>query len=198
MDTSLIKPIQDAFQLGLNTLNSFVQEPKNLAQIEQMAKELVKTFEAGGKVLSCGNGGSACDALHFSEEFTGQFRKKRIPLPALSLTESAHITCVANDFGFEEIFARGVQAYGKAGDVLIALSTSGNSENVIRAVKMAREQGLKTFLFLGKDGGTLKSKGDFEVIVEALTSDRIQEVHMMCLHILIEMVERLMFPNNYK
>jgi len=197
MGESLKGHIQKSFETGLSTLESFFADNNNIDQIEKMGRLLALTFENGGKVLSCGNGGSACDALHFSEEFTGQFRNRRKPLPALSLTESAHITCVANDFGFDEIFSRGVEAYGKSADILVALSTSGNSENVVRAVDKAKKNGLKVFLFLGKDGGILKNKGDFEVIVKADTSDRIQEIHMMCLHILIEIVERIMFPENY-
>ena len=169
----------------------------NISTIEKMGVELARVFEAGGKVLSCGNGGSACDSLHFAEEFTGQFRAPRKPLPALSLTESAHITCVANDYGFEEIFSRGVEAYGTKGDILVCLSTSGNSENVIRAVEVAEKKGMVVFLFLGKGGGKLKGKGSHEIIVDGQTSDRIQEIHMMCLHILIEVVERILFPKNY-
>lgn len=186
-----------SLKTGSSVLESFIEDNKNLDQIEKMGRELTRAFEGGNKVLSCGNGGSACDALHFSEEFTGQFRDRRKPLPAFSLTESAHITCVANDFGFDEIFSRGVMAYGKPGDILVALSTSGNSENVIRAVDTAKKNGLGVFLFLGKDGGALKGKSDFEIIVKGSTSDRIQEIHMMCLHILIEIVERIMFPENY-
>ncbi len=190
--------IKNSFDVALSTLSNFISETKNVEELKKMAGTLANCFKNGGMVLSCGNGGSACDALHFAEEFTGQFRESRKPLPALSLTEAAHVTCVANDFGFDEIFSRGVQAYGKKGDVLIALSTSGNSKNVIRAVEEAEKLGLFVFLFLGKDGGKLKNNSHPKLIVPGNTSDRIQEIHMMCLHILIEITERILFPENYQ
>ena len=148
-------------------------------------------------MLICGNGGSNCDALHFAEEFTGRFRGNRRALPAISLSDSSHITCVGNDFGFDEIFARGVEAYGREGDLFVGLSTSGNSANVIRAVEEAKKLGMTTCVLLGKDGGTLKGMCDYEFIIPGKTSDRIQEIHMMILHIIIEGVERIMFPENY-
>jgi D-sedoheptulose 7-phosphate isomerase len=164
----------------------------------KLSEQIAATFQQGGKVLIAGNGGSACDAMHFAEEFTGRYRKNRRALPVISLTDPSHITCVGNDFGFEEIFARGVEAYGKPGDLFIGISTSGNSENVIRAVKKAKELKMTTTAFLGKDGGKLKSQCDVEFIVPAQTADRIQEIHMTILHIVIEGVERILFPELYK
>lgn len=163
-----------------------------------MASILGDCFKTSHKVLTCGNGGSACDAIHFAEEFTGRYRGDRRPLPVIPLLESSNLTCVANDYGFAEIFARGVMAYGQKGDVLLAISTSGNSENVIRAVDVARKNSVQVLLLLGRNGGKLKGMGDCEVIVEAETTDRIQEVHMVILHILIECVERRLFPENYR
>ncbi len=163
----------------------------------RVSEQIARCFQENHKVLICGNGGSACDAMHFAEEFTGRYRKNRRALPVISLTDPSHITCVGNDFGFDQIFARGVQAYGQEGDLLIAISTSGNSANVIEAVQSAKAQGLSTLAFLGKDGGRLKGRCDDEFVVPAQTSDRIQEIHMMILHIIIEGVERILFPDLY-
>jgi D-sedoheptulose 7-phosphate isomerase len=163
--------------------------------LEKSAHLIVSTFKKGGKLLICGNGGSHSDAAHFAEELTGSFRKKRMALPAIVLGDAAHITCVGNDFGFEEIFSRGVEALGKEGDLFCGLSTSGNSPNIVRALSEAKERGLKTMAFLGKGGGKIKGMADLEWIVEGdfPHSDRIQEVHMAMLHILIEGVESLLF-----
>lgn len=158
---------------------------------------MAEVFNAGNKVLICGNGGSNCDALHFAEEFTGRFRGDRKALPAIAISESSHITCVGNDYGFDYVFSRGVEAYGKCGDMFIGISTSGNSGNVIKAVEAAKKIGMKTCVLLGKDGGKLKGMCDYEFIIPGKTSDRVQEIHMMILHIIIEGVERIMFPENY-
>jgi D-sedoheptulose 7-phosphate isomerase len=135
--------------------------------------------------------------MHFAEELTGRFRKDRIPYAAMALGDAAHITCTANDYGFEEIFARGVSAFGQEGDLLIGLSTSGNSENVSRALERAASLGVKTAAFLGKGGGQIAGTCDYEWIAEGDSSDRIQEVHMAALHIVIEAVERRLHPEDY-
>ncbi|HPI26644.1 MAG TPA: D-sedoheptulose 7-phosphate isomerase, partial [Candidatus Cloacimonadota bacterium] len=156
---------------------------------------ITECYRNHGQVIIFGNGGSMCDAMHFAEELTGRFRQDRPPLPAIAISDPSHITCVGNDYGFDEIFARGVQAYGKPGDVAIGISTSGNSENILRALDRAISMGLKTVALLGKDGGKLKGLCDMELIIPGETSDRIQEVHMAILHILIEKIERdLFFP----
>lgn len=168
--------------------------PAALAFIEQVSEVIAQCFERGGKLLIAGNGGSLCDAMHFAEELTGVFREKRRALPALALSCPGHLTCAANDLGFKEVFARGVEAYGQTGDLLVLLTTSGNSLNLIEAVAMAQEKGLKIIAFLGKGGGKLKGVADLEWIVEGFsTSDRIQEAHMAAIHILIEMVEKRLF-----
>lgn len=182
---------------ALKVLTAFCDDEQNFLTTEAITDELSAAFAEGKKIIACGNGGSACDAMHLCEEFTGQYRKYRKALPAISLTDPSHITCVGNDFGFDEIFARGVEAFGQEGDWLFGLSTSGNSENIIRAVKAAKERNMKTVVLLGKSGGTLKGMCDYEFIIPAQTSDRIQEVHMMILHIIIEGVERRLFPENY-
>lgn len=177
--------------------NNFIEEEKKNNTTEKVAKALSEIFSNGNKVLICGNGGSNCDALHFAEEFTGRFRKERRALPAIAISDSSHITCVGNDYGFDYIFSKGVEAFGKPGDMFIGISTSGNSENVIKAVELAKSMGLITVGMLGKNGGKLKGKCDYEFIVQGETSDRIQEVHMTILHVIIEGVERIMFPENY-
>ena len=187
----------ESYKTELELLKSFIEQEEEEKMTEKVASELAKTFSNGNKVLICGNGGSNSDALHFAEEFTGKFRKERRALPALAISESSHITCVGNDYGFDYIFSKGVEAFGKEGDVFIGLSTSGNSPNVIKAVEMAKSLGMKTVGLLGKDGGKLKGLCDFEFVIPGETSDRIQEIHMMILHIIIEGVERIMFPENY-
>ncbi len=182
---------------GRRVLDGFLGAGENLSTMAAMVEALSACFAAGNKVLACGNGGSACDAIHFAEEFTGRFRKDRKALPVIPLTDAAHLTCVANDYGYEEVFARGVEAYAKPGDLLLAISTSGNSPNIIRAVETARKLGVGVLLLMGKTGGKLKGRGNWEIIVSAESTDRIQEIHMMVLHILIEGVERRLFPENY-
>ncbi|MGE5557264.1 MAG: D-sedoheptulose 7-phosphate isomerase [Bacillota bacterium] len=169
----------------------------NIEKTCRISQAIAETFRSGNKVMIAGNGGSACDAMHFAEEFTGRFRKDRKALPALSFADPSHITCVGNDYGFDEVFARNVEAYGRQGDIFIGISTSGNSVNIIRAVEKCWEIGVKTIGFLGKDGGKLKGACDWEFILPGKTSDRIQEVHMTILHIIIEGVERILFPENY-
>ncbi len=178
-------------------LTIFKSEEKNIEIIQAMTDKIVQAFRSGNKIIICGNGGSATDAMHFAEEFTGKFRNERIALPVIALSDPSHITCVGNDYGFDKIFSRGVEAFGKKEDIFIGISTSGNSKNIINAVDVAEERGLKVFLFLGKDGGKLAERGDLKFIIPEKTSDRIQEIHMMILHIIIEMVEREMFPENY-
>lgn len=187
----------DSYKIEYQLLKDFIEKEEKEKRTEKIAEELADIFKNGNKVLICGNGGSNCDALHFAEEFTGRFRKERRALPAIALSDSSHITCVGNDYGFDYIFSKGVEAYGKEGDMFIGISTSGNSGNVIKAVEKAKSLGLKTVVLLGKDGGKLKGMCDYEFIIPGETSDRIQEIHMMILHIIIEGVERIMFPENY-
>lgn len=181
----------------IELINAFYQDASNISTMQKVSKTISFCFKSKNKVLIAGNGGSACDAMHFAEEFTGRFHKDRKALPVISLTESSHITCVGNDYGFDEIFARGVEAYGQDNDLFIGISTSGNSQNIIKAFEKAKKLGMITFALLGKDGGKLKGKCDYELIVPGQTTDRIQEVHMLILHSIIEEVERELFPELY-
>ncbi len=178
-------------------MRNLCENESTLAEIEKIADVITKSFEHGGKVLICGNGGSGCDAEHFAEEFTGRFRKDRRALPVIALMDAAHITCVANDFGYHAIFSRSVAAFGKKGDVLIGLSTSGNSANVKEAIVTANEIEMTTIALLGRDGGKTKGLSHYEILVPGLFSDRIQEVHMFVLHIVTELVECRLFPELY-
>ena len=191
------KNVEMSLKESTENFADFAADERNIKIIEQISNTIANAFKNGNKVLICGNGGSSTDAMHFAEELTGKFRKERRALPAIALTDPSHITCVANDYGFEEIFARGVEAYGKDGDVLIAISTSGNSQNVINAVKIASEKKMITFGLLGKDGGKLNEKCDLQIIATGKTTDRIQEIHIAVLHIIIETTERILFPENY-
>ncbi|MBP6125731.1 MAG: D-sedoheptulose 7-phosphate isomerase [Leptotrichiaceae bacterium] len=189
--------IRNSYLTSYETVKAFVENDENIEKTVKIAEGLAKAYKNGKKSLIAGNGGSNCDAMHFAEEFTGRFRKDRIALPSISISDSSHITCVGNDYGFNFIFAKGIEAFGQEGDFFFGISTSGNSQNVIEAIKLAKEKGLKTVGLLGKDGGKLKGVCDYEFIVQGETTDRIQEVHMIILHIIIEGVERILFPENY-
>ncbi len=172
----------------------FLKREESVRFIEAIAEKMADCFRNGNKILIAGNGGSLCDAMHFAEELTGQFRHKRKALPAIALADSGHLTCVANDMGYETVFARGIEAFGMPGDLFVALTTSGNSPNLIAAVETAKAKGLFTAAFLGKTGGKLKGICDLEWLVTGFPySDRIQEAHMTAIHIAIELVEKHLF-----
>ncbi|MBC8415217.1 MAG: D-sedoheptulose 7-phosphate isomerase [Candidatus Cloacimonetes bacterium] len=194
----MIENIKRSFQNAAKLFAQFAADQNIINATEKVGIIIAECFRKGNKLLIFGNGGSSTDAMHFAEELTGKFRKDRKPLPALSLTDPSHITCVANDYGFEEVFARGVEAYGKTGDIAIGISTSGNSENVIRALHRAKKLGMGTVALLGLDGGKLKGFCDHEIIVPGKTTDRIQELHITVLHVIIETIERVLFPQNYQ
>lgn len=188
--------IDTAFGNAQATLTEFLANRENTERIRDIANLLARVYRDGGKAIIFGNGGSMCDAMHFAEELTGRFRLDRPALPAIAISDPSHITCVGNDYGFDLIFARGVEAYAKPDDVVIGISTSGNSPNIIKALERAQELGCFTVSLLGKDGGALKGCCDYELIVSAPTTDRVQEVHTMILHILIECLEHALFYNN--
>ena len=189
--------IDNSLKQAMNTLSDFIKNKNNLALMEQAIQEFVSTFKKDRKVFSCGNGGSLCDAMHFAEELTGRYRKDRRPLAATAINDPSHLSCVANDFGYQDVFGRYIEAWGTEGDCLLAISTSGNSENVILATEIARKKGLKVIGLLGKGGGKLKSLVDIPIIVEGEITDRIQEIHIKIIHIFIEGIERELFPEHY-
>lgn len=170
-------------------LRSLREDPERLGALTTITERLVATLRSGSKVLVCGNGGSMADAMHFAEEWTGRFRTDRRPYAVIALSDPAHITCVANDYGFEEVFARMVRALGRPGDILILLSTSGRSANLVRAAVAAQEADMQVVGFLGRDGGDILPICDQSVVMPGKTSDRIQELHMLALHCLIELAE---------
>ena len=171
-----------------------LKSPTALEFIERAAQTIAACFKNGGKILVAGNGGSLCDAMHFTEELTGHYRNKRPALPAIALSDPGHMSCVGNDLGYDYVFSRAVEALGKKGDVLILLTTSGNSLNLLKAAEAAKERGLTTIAFLGKTGGKLKGFADLEWVVDGFPySDRIQEAHMAAIHMIIEMVEEELF-----
>ncbi|MFI5391616.1 MAG: D-sedoheptulose 7-phosphate isomerase [Bacteriovoracales bacterium] len=189
--------IESALTDAKKTLESILSNQQNLNTIEASINELVLAYTAGNKVFSCGNGGSMCDSMHFAEELTGRFRKDRASLPAISISDAAHLSCVSNDFGYEHVFDRFISGWGQKGDILLAISTSGNSRNVILAAIEARKKGMKIIGLLGKNGGELKNLVDYPIIVESQVTDRIQEIHIKIIHIFIEGIERSLFPQNY-
>ena len=172
-------------------------DPAVIETVIKMASISADAFRKKHRLFFCGNGGSACDAMHAAEEFTGRFRKNRPALPAVAIADPAHLTCVGNDFGFEEIFSRYLEAHAGANDILVVLSTSGNSPNIIKAVEVGRQLGMTTIAFLGKGGGAVKGLCDMEIIIPSERSERIQELHMTLLHIVIEGIERELFPDLY-
>lgn len=194
--------IQDTWMNALteaqSTINAFVADPNQLEKCHKFSQMLIEMYKSGGNLFTCGNGGSHCDAMHFAEEFTGRYRKDRKPLGALALGDASHTTCVSNDYGFEHVFSRQLVGLGRKGDMLVGLSTSGNSKNVILAIEEAKRLGIKTVGLLGKDGGKMKDLVDLAIIIPAHTSDRIQEMHIKIIHTVIETVEREIFPENYK
>jgi len=194
----ILDNVRGALLAARSVLDQFIDNRENMVVIAEVAVLLRDLFGRGGKVFTCGNGGSLCDAMHFAEECTGRFRRDRSPLPVVALSDPGHITCTANDFGFSEVFARPLSALGHPGDLLVAVSTSGCSTNVVRAAEVAKTRGMHVFGLLGGDGGAVKPLCDIYLIAPGDTADRIQEIHIKVLHILIEQVERLMFPENYR
>lgn len=195
-------PLRDnliaTFDEAAQNFGRFRADPVALAATEAFALQCTRVVRGGGTLYACGNGGSMAQAMHFTEEWTGRFRNPRHAIPALSFSDPTQITCIANDFGFEEVFARQIEACVESTDLLLLLSTSGESPNMIRAAEASRAKSIPTVALLGRGGGKLASKVDLPIIVpEAETSDRIQEVHLHILHAVIEAVERELFPDQY-
>ncbi|CAH8216719.1 MULTISPECIES: D-sedoheptulose 7-phosphate isomerase [Vibrio] len=176
-----------------DVLNKFLSDDHNIAQIGAAAKLIADSFKQGGKVLSCGNGGSHCDAMHFAEELTGRYRENRPGYPGIAISDPSHLSCVSNDFGYDFVFSRYVEAVGAKGDVLFGLSTSGNSGNILKAIEAAKAKGMKTIALTGKDGGKMAGLADVEIRVPHFGyADRIQEIHIKIIHIIIQLIEKEM------
>ncbi|AIZ63077.1 phosphoheptose isomerase [Hymenobacter sp. DG25B] len=192
MTESLTDLIRAELTEARTVLDRFLADPANLQAIEQAARLMADSLRAGGKILTCGNGGSLCDAQHFAEELTGRYRQNRPALAAIPLTEASHMSCVANDFGYDHVFSRYVQALGRPGDLLLAISTSGNSPNVLLAAEAAKAAGMRVVSLTGKDGGQLAGISDVEIRApHSGYADRIQEIHIKAIHIMIMLIEQL-------
>lgn len=186
--------VKNSFLEAQQVLEEFVSCKERLDQVRKAGNLLADMLQQGGKVFSCGNGGSLCDAMHFAEELTGRFRNDRMALPAIAIADPAHLTCTSNDMGFEFVFSRYIEALGKPGDVLLAISTSGNSINILNAIRSARQKQMKVIGLTGKDGGKMKDECDIAMVVPWKGySDRIQEIHIKIIHILIEYIEQKLF-----
>lgn len=185
-----INSIKNNFLEAKQILDQFVQDEHNFSKIAEAGEVMLNAIVDGKKIISCGNGGSMCDAMHFAEELSGRFRENRKPIAAISISDASHITCVGNDYGFDEIFSRYVEAIGNTGDVLLAISTSGNSKNVLKSVEVAKTKGMKIVALTGKDGGLLASIADVEVRApHSKYADRAQEIHIKVIHSLIHYIE---------
>ena len=183
--------ILDELKEAAKVLNNFLEKEANIKAIEAAAEALAESIKSGGKIFSCGNGGSHCDAMHFAEELTGRYRENRKALPAIAISDPSHISCTANDFGYDYIFSRYIEGLGKAGDALVGISTSGNSKNVLRAAEMAKQKKMKVIALTGNNGGALAELADVEIRVSHLGyADRIQEIHIKVIHILINLIEK--------
>ncbi|WP_339512871.1 D-sedoheptulose 7-phosphate isomerase [Pseudomonas sp. RL_15y_Pfl2_60] len=194
----MIEHIRNSLLEAQRALDNFINNEQTLQKIESAAQMLVESFEQKGKVFSCGNGGSMCDAMHFAEELTGRYRGNRPGIAAVSISDASHISCVANDFGYEYIFSRYIESHGREGDVLLAFSTSGKSPNVLNAVAAAKQLGVKVIGLTGKPGSKLEELADICICAPGGNyADRVQELHIKVVHILIELIERKLNPENY-
>lgn len=189
--------VLDILEESVRVKQAFIK--KNAAELVDVAEKIALAFTSDRKLLLCGNGGSAADAQHIAAEFVNRYRLERPPLPALALTtDTSVITSIGNDYSFDEVFSKQVKALGLEGDVLIAFSTSGNSENVVAAVKDGRSQSIYTVGLLGGDGGALASAVDTALVVESDDTPRVQETHIMAGHILCHLVDHILFQRHLK
>lgn len=186
----MLQSVRESFYEAQRVLNEFVSNHENWEKFERAGNLMVHTLRQGGKILTCGNGGSMGDAMHFAEELTGRFREDRPALSAIAIADPTHISCVANDYGFDYIFSRYVEAVGKPGDVLLAISTSGNSANVVKAAEVAKARQMSVVALTGKTGGILAGLADVELRAPFTAySDRVQEIHIKIIHTLIQYIE---------
>ena len=192
------KQVENTLHEASAALDSFLNDKAAILSVSNAGKALIECLSAGGHVFSCGNGGSMCDAMHFAEELSGRYRLNRKALPASAISDPGYISCVGNDYGYKKIFSRYLEAHAKKGDILLAISTSGYSANVVAAAKYAKEMDIKVIGLTGKKGSPLSKFSDIEICTTAGEyADRVQELHIKVVHILIELVERAIFPENY-
>jgi len=185
------REIKDHFSEAYDILGKFLSDERNFSNIEAAGTLMVNALKNGKKIISCGNGGSMCDAMHFAEELTGRYRDDRKALAAISISDPSHIACVGNDYGYEFIFSRYLEALGNEGDVLLGISTSGNSKNILNAIEVAKKKGIKVVGLTGKDGGKMNGLCDIEIRApHSKYADRAQEIHIKCIHSLIDFIER--------
>ncbi|MET4692282.1 D-sedoheptulose 7-phosphate isomerase [Endozoicomonas lisbonensis] len=185
--------IRQELEEAQQVLDRFLNDESCINAINDAAVLIADSFKNRGKVISCGNGGSHCDAMHFAEELTGRYRDNRPAYPAIAISDVSHLSCVSNDYGYDHVFSRYIEGVGFEGDVLLGISTSGNSGNIITAIEAARKKGMKVVLLSGKDGGKMAGMADVEIRVPHFGyADRIQEVHIKAIHIMIQLIEKLM------
>ena len=182
-----------------DALDALISNEKTIEAVVAAAGLMADAVEGDGKVMSCGNGGSLCDAMHFAEEMTGRYRSNRRPYAALAISDASHMACVGNDYGYEEVFSRYVEAHGRKGDVLLAITTSGASRNIVKAAEVARRKGVKVVALTGRDETPITELADVSIVTPAgRWADRVQELHIKCIHILIELIERRLDKQNYE
>lgn len=182
-----------------DALDALISNEKTIEAVVAAAGLMADAVEGDGKVMSCGNGGSLCDAMHFAEEMTGRYRSNRRPYAALAISDASHMACVGNDYGYEEVFSRYVEAHGRKGDVLLAITTSGTSRNIVKAAELARRKGVKVVALTGRDETPITELADVSIVTPAgRWADRVQELHIKCIHILIELIERRLDKQNYE
>ena len=190
--------ILNALQDAHSALEALLANEQALDQLAKAGDAMADAIASGHKILSCGNGGSLCDAMHFAEEMTGRYRQDRPGFAAIAIADASHMSCVGNDYGYSDVFSRYVSAVGQKGDVLLAITTSGTSGNVLAAVKAAHEKGMLVVGLTGRENSPLANEADFAIVTPAgKWADRVQELHIKCIHILIELVERCLAPENY-
>jgi len=190
LNLMILEDIKSSFNDAHQVLEAFINKEENFKAIEKAGTIMSDAIKNGGKIISCGNGGSMCDAMHFAEELTGRFRNDRVSMPAVAISDPSHITCVGNDYGFDYIFSRYVEGMGQKGDVFLGISTSGNSKNIINAIKSAKEKGMTVVGLTGKTGGEMAELCDVEIRVPWTGySDRVQEIHIKVIHCLIQYIE---------
>lgn len=195
----MIAHIHSSLKEAKDALEGLLADEVMIGKIKSAADRLIETFKNKGRVFSCGNGGSMCDAMHFAEELTGRYRKNRRGYPAVAINDPSHLTCVANDFGYDQVFSRYLESHGTQGDCLLAISTSGKSPNVLQAAQTARSLGIQVIVLTGKAGSEMEGYADVCICTPGgAFADRVQELHIKVLHILIEMVERHFYPENYE